>query len=657
MSISAGNWASLTDPFILALAHNYTSTVGEITYNRIKLLGSEGFINGIVDDKDVQEIFWSNDNDVEKSWPVTAFQTAGTGPAAGYPEFGSFQESIGTGFISFAPQDLIEADPKTAYAFTTGKSSGSVWYSLFAFSAYAWQQKDPAQLLFSWIAHWTSSIFDLKDYLDQTSFQDASDYYDENPCPLSCWREVGLSISDQIKKVMEHTADFLVIGPADTTGEVTLALKPRRSGLTERDTVIDLEGESIRSYTIRPTDRYTIDYLNIDFGSLIMMSGGPLADDSSDYITTPKIEFPSDNRNRSTQKVNHDGADRSVDVDCPYHTTRQTAQSHLDIGFWKDDQDEIELEFADPSHLNFEAGDIVHVTGRGRDGTEDYLVSEKIPDLDTLLATCRLLRVRGIAGKTPRYADTDNLIMWLRPNSLGMHFDGVTTFPKDIPVVGDPRNFDRWWSEAGYAHATEHTRGTVTPPGNPPELWPLTPDKQNGWPGFHCTTGYNGLEFSYDLTGGRNGINASSGNYTFYFAINISDVMDDHFLFESDDGGSNNLIISAAGPGTAGKLQYYDSGTWRGTQASITGWQILVFNLNTAGSIIRRNGVNLETGLAYTAISMNGLSDFGLGVSADGDSNPFNGHWMECALFSASHDTATMEAIEAHLAEKYDISI
>ena len=654
MAISAGDWSSTTDPFIHALTHAWTGTLGDLTNNRILLYNSEGFINGIVDEKDIQELYWSRDSDKENSWPVIAFGVPSSGPGVGYYEFGGFNERIGSSFITFASKDIIPVGTPTAYVYTTGKSSGSALYSLFAFTAYAWEQKDPAQIIFSWIAHWVDSIWTLKDHIDQTSFQDASGYYDENPCPLSLWREVGLSIAGQIKKVMDHTSDFLVVAPADITGDVLMALKTKRSGITTRATAIDLESASVKSYTIRPTDRYTLDRLNSTFGSIIMAKGG-IADEPSEYITARPIEFPSENRNKSMQKVGDADADRTVDIDSPYHLRRRHLLNHVDIGFWKEDQDELEIEFADLTHLNFEAGDIVPVIGKGYDGTELFLVTEKIPNWDTMLCSCRLLMLRGVSGKPPVYADESNLLLSLRPNSLGLFFDGDISLPVSVPIADDPRNFDRLWGEAGYSHASEHTRGTVGPGLGPPVIWPLNVNKRERWPGFALATD-TGLEISSDLTAGKAGIVSSAGNYTFYWIGNPADAANYRVLFEVDDGGTDNIIIAHSGSGTPGKVQFFD-GIWHGTANSATGWQILVFVLDSGGASIRRNGSVIESGLSYTQRAMAAADDYGLGVNAAGTTGVFEGDWMECALFEGAHSTATIEAIEAHLAEKYNITI
>lgn len=658
MAISGTDWASATDPFILAFDHAYTGTLNELTFNRIRLYNSEGFINGVVDDKDVQEIYWSKDTDVSRSWAVNAFQTLGNGPAASSEEFGNLDQKVGAVFDTFYPQDLIEDDTKDAFVYTTGKSGGAVLYSLFAFTAYAWALKDPAQIIFSWIAHHVDSIWTLKDFLDQATFQDASDYYDENPCHLSMWREVGMSIDAQMKKVMDHTSDFLVIGPQDTTGDVLLSLKTKRSGLTTRTASIDLTGESVRNYTIRPTDRYTVDKITSSFGSFLVMANGNTADDPADYLLAQPVEFPSENRNHSIQKVGTVDADRSVSIDCPYHVLRRNLLSHIDIGFWKDDQDEIEIEFADLSHFNFEAGDIVPVTGKGYDGTELFLVTEKIVDWDTMLATCRMLMLRGIDGKSAVYADEPNLILNLRPNALGLFFDGSVSFPADVPLSEVPRNFDRLWGESGYAHATEHTRGTVGPGPGPPTIWPLAANKRERWPAFELATD-TGLELPNDSVAEITPpITSGTSAFTFYWVGNPTSTIGPRCLFESYGTFPDVVGFAAVGGAGTHKVQFFD-GTWQGTVTPITGWQILVFVLHpfAGNSKIRRNGADIETGLTYTARTMAVTHDYGLGVYADGNGGVFQGDWGECALFKTNHDAATVAAIEAHLAEKYGITI
>ena len=659
MAISSGDWSASTDPYILAIDHAYTSIVDTLlTNNMLKIVGSEGYLGGYVQNKDVQELYFINDDAIQE---VLNADSAGFRAANldSFKEFGTLHTFSGSISPTY-PQPIIMPDTKDFYIYLAGISGGipkDTW-SLFAYSAYAWENKDPAQLIFAWISHYVKSLFTLKDYLDQSSFQDASDYYDENPCLLSCWREVGLSIAGQIKKVMDHTSDFLVVGPQDTTGDVLMSLKTKRSGLTTRGTAIDLESESIRHYTIRPTDRYTIDKLSIMYGNVYVPPhwfGYP-----SSTLVMPPVEYFHDERTRAIQKTGSLTSDRILDLDLAYHYSRSNVLSHLDLGFWKDDQDELEIEFADMTHLNFEAGDIVPVTGRGYDGTELFLVTEKIPNWDTMLATCRLIMILGVDGKSPKYADVDNMLLHLSPNTLGMFFDGSASFPLDTPNPETVRNFNRLLDQAANAHATEHTRGIVGP--GPPVLWPLNADKKNGWPGFSLATN-TGLEISYDANDGRDGLSKTASNYTFYWVGNPTIDYGVRCLFRADGTFPDNLAFNHVGggtpgsSGTPGKVQYFD-GVWRGTSPATTGWQILVFSLDFFGlSKIRRNGVDLETGLPYTPRTLSTSHDIGLGVYADGTTGVFQGDWMECALFVGAHNDATIQLIEAHLAEKYNITI
>ena len=122
-------------------------------------------------------------------------------------------------------------------------------------------------------------------------------------------------------------------------------------------------------------------------------------------------------------------------------------------------------------------------------------------------------------------------------------------------------------------------------------------------------------------------------------------------------GGTDNVAFTNGGSGTPGKVQFYD-GAWQGTVDAITGWQILVFKMTgISGGIIRRNGAEIEAGLSWTQRAMATSYDYGIGVNAAGTLGVFEGDWAECALFTGAHSTATVDFIEAHLAEKYNITI
>lgn len=655
MAISAGDWSSATDPFILALDVAYTSTVGELSFNRIKLNGSEGLLNGIID-KDLQDLFWQNDGDPDKAWPVNAMQTAGLGPAAGYPEFGGFDKDIGGGtYQSFAARDMVQDDPKTAYVFTTGRSAGAVLYSLFAYVAYTWNERDPAQILFSWIAHHLdNSVFSMKSYLDQTSFQNASTYYDANPAGLAVIRETGASIAEQTKDLFDHVADFLAIAPNDATGAVTMRILVR-GALPDRTTAIDLEGNSIASYLVRPTDRYRIDRMDATFGALTMIGSGITSDEPTDYIVGFPIEFPSSSRNTASQKVGPASAQNKVELSLPYHRLRSRLLNHLDLRFWKDDQDEVEIEFADWSHFNFEAGDMVHLDGAGYDRSENFLATEKTLDLDTLTASARFLQLRGHDGTAPIYADAANVLFCLRANSLGYFVDGTSAFPKQVAKKADPRNLDRWFDEGGaYCHAQQIDRGTGGPAGANPTPPQMVLDAIGRWPALEFDAA-SGLQQRSAVTAGLSvpSTGGATKDFTIYAVLRVDSAVATGAVWSYFYSGTGLDIRIAAGV-----PKYVSGGVVRGSGAALTGWQIVVWTLKAASSsTVRRNGVVLYSSGPYTAIALNASGRFAIGCDYDGNANLLDGAIAELVAFDVAHSVGTTEAIEAHLSEKYGIAI
>jgi hypothetical protein len=200
MAITAGNWSSATDPFVFATAHAYTGTTYDWTNYYVQLTNGEGFLNGIVSNRDIQEIYWQKDSDSTVSFFAAGIETNGTGGQhSTLEEIGYYDHDVGSTFESYKSDDYFEDDPKTTQISMRGRANGANAYSLYAYTAWSWVRKDPAQIIFSMIAHYVESSFTLKDFLNQSSFQDASDYYDENPASLSCWREVGSSIADQVR--------------------------------------------------------------------------------------------------------------------------------------------------------------------------------------------------------------------------------------------------------------------------------------------------------------------------------------------------------------------------------------------------------------------------------------------------------------------------
>lgn len=652
MAISAGDFASSTDPFLLAFDVDYSSTLVELTYKRIRLYDSEGLLNGILD-KEIQDIFWQNEADPDLAFTVDAMQTNGTEDFSHSSEFGSFDLDVGGGsFQSFGARPSCYNDPKSAYIFYAGRAGGAVLYTLFAYVAYTWFNRDPAQILYSWIAHYLdNSVLTMKDYIDQTSFAAASAYYDLNPCGLIVWRDSGRSIAEQARTLFEHTADFLVIAPASSGGAVKLQIATRGS-MVERTTPIYLDGDSVASYTIRPTDRFRIDRLDARFGALTMISGGITADGAGDYLTSFPIAFPHISRNMVSQKCGPASAANKIELSLPYHRRRDRVINHLDLAFWNDDQDEIEIEFADWSHFNFESGDVVFVVGESYVGTERFLVVEKRLKLDDLSATARLLQINCGSGKSPKYADAANMIFSLRPNTLGNYVDGTAVFPKRIAYSNQPRNIDRWLDESGtFAHATQINRGTGGPAGANPTPPEMVLDAINRWPAIDFD-GTSALKQGY-FSGATGPHTSGAKDLTMYAVVRVDDVAAAVSEFWAYAYSGTALTFRFA----SGVPKYATTGTY-GAGSALSGWQIVVWTLKApASSTIRRNGVGLYSGGPYTAIALSTSADVTIGMNYAGSLYPFNGAIAEISLFAGAHSLATTQAIERHLSEKYGIAI
>ena len=656
MAITAGDFASATDPFLMAFNVAYTSTLMDWANYRIRIYDSEGLLNGIVD-KELQDIFWQNDVDPDKAFPAAATQTNGTGSFLADYEFGSFDQDVGGGtFASFTARNRCHADPKDAYVFLAGRANGAVIYSLFAYVAYTWYERDPAQILFSWIGHHLdNSVLTMKDYIDQDTFSAASDYYDSKPIGMVVSRESGKTIAEQTKDLFEHTADFLVIAPSGATNTVKLKIITR-GALTERTTPINLDGDSVASYSVRPTDRYRIDRLDHRFGNPTMVVGGLAADDAGDYMVSFPVSFPHTSRNLSSQKAGPSTAANKVEVSLPLHQTRDRVLNHLDLLYWKDDQDEVEIEFADWTHFNFEAGDVVPVVGGGYTGTEKFLVVEKRLDLDDMMATCRLLQLRGADGMTPKQADAANLIFSLRPNTLGHFVDGTAAFPLRVGYKIQPKNLDRWWDESGrFSHATQMDRGIGGPAGANPTPPQMTLDTIARWPVLDFD-GTSALKQGNGASGSKivGPYTAATSDFTFYAVVRV----DDTAAAVAELWAYSYLGTAFGIRFASGVPKYTSGGVTYGTGSALAGWQIVVWTLKSAAaSTVRRNGVELFNSGTFAKVQLSPLGDFSIAISATGSLFPFNGAIAEMHCFAVAHALATTQAIEAHLSEKYGITI
>lgn len=672
MAITSGDWSSSTDPFILAESISWPSPVYGANSATLSNM-PDGPLFWDLSDIENCDLRFVDEANADRGFNLTTHQISalnvGEGSALSreQPQFESDE-----GFSSYRDFYIYEMipSPQGSITYTIGfspKTQGSGnFHELYAYYAYAWWDKDPAQIVFSWIAHHVDSSLTLKDYLNQTSFEDASDYWDIHRLRLSCIREVGSTIADQIKKLFQHSVDFLTIRPDPTDGDVELFILPRRA-LDERTTVIELESSSVAEYTIRPTDRYTLDAVSARYGQWVgrNTAGGAIEQDykfdASGAIADSESEYFSNTYQYTHRtKVGPESADTELALNLPYHCKRSNISSHFSMMYWRDDQEEIEIKFADLSHLNFEAGDLVHVSGRGLDGTESFLVFEKEWYLDDLTATARLLRLNGLEGKFPHQVNTADLADCFRPDTLGYFYNtNVITLPGS-PDDELARPYERWMSEGEeYTAAWEFDRGTGSSGGGIPGMPSFDVDRRNGWPGWECNT-FKGFQKDNDTSRHIEGITSvitAPTEWTAFFVINGDTTgTGAKYLWAHD--GTPDLIFAFEGGGTANKVQFYANGSWKGSVDAINGWQILVFVLDDSGTFtakIRRNGADIETGLNFS--SQDVINTGGLCFDFNGNGNGFDGTFMEALIYGTRLADADIEAIEEHLAAKYEITI
>ena len=187
----------------------------------------------------------------------------------------------------------------------------------------------------------------------------------------------------------------------------------------------------------------------------------------------------------------------------------------------------------------------------------------------------------------------------------------------------------------------------------------LTLNAVNRWPVMDFD-GTMGMKHSVVTTDGLSTPNAAStSDYTFYAVVRVDDLSVGVYRILWTYSYAGAVITMAL---HEGRPKYWDpaGATFVGdTGTGVTGWQILTYVLkSTASGFVRRNGATVSlTTLPWTKTAISTLGDFAIGCNAAGDIRLLDGAIAEMHLFIGAHAQATYESIEAHLAEKYAITI
>lgn len=664
--ITDGEWNNAADPFVLALAASWGAfnVATGVSIGTIDVL-AKGPINGVWDDPDVQEVYLQKDADPTIRVPATTSRissaTINTAGAAGY-DFGRDYRVSGGVAEAWNVNDKLTAVDVTAdklYAywdFAFSANPAHPLFRLFCKTGYVWREKDPAQILTSMLIHYSNDSL-ARDWLNKASVQAASAYYDSAPLRMSCMRKVGQSLLDQVVALFDQSSDMLCVRPADSDGKIQLHVCLRRQ-LVDRPTVIDLDDPDwgVFEYALRPTDEHTIERLEVTWGDFVKR--GPNDANPAHYETGFPMKL-SNGQDREVQYTYTLANPKRVAVEAPNVNHRADVLRHLDIGYWREDQQELTLSMG-MRHLNFECGDVIHLTGRRLSGvtsTDSWLVVEKDENLDDMTAQCQLLRLRHVAGKLASQLGAalfefseQTLQPWQRRPD-GSYFAAARD--------DQPRPGDRWQDQGSSTHhASQMTRGAGGPAGANPAPPQVRENVAASWPGVFFGTQLT-RERWLDLSS-RGGlreidqINEPAQEYVFFFVLRVDPALSlpSQYLFHCD-------FLALMYADGAKKLAFNDS-SGSGDQSSATdaptGTFVVTFVLREGANAakIRVNGADFQTNLDYVKAVTSSLCT--LGGHSGGTLYGFGGYILRaCAIIDDPGD-ADIAAHEAFLMDRYGVA-
>ena len=306
MAITDPEWNQATDPYLLASAHSWSAVAnfpgggaGPSAARALVFDDPIGFFNLLINDPDVQEIFFERDIDPTYLFPPdTAYLYNFTG---GTWTYGTYGDSTGMKF-----QDAI---PRW-------KEPGSAWREMFAidlffcvfltflvltgtagadttpgnqarfgiilpttlpagenilnvYTALAWDDKDPAQLMMSWLMHYLKGVgIDpnvARVLMDKDRFQAASAYYDGKRHRLDSYRVVGETLAASVKRLLEQTT--LVMG-IQMNGTLMVG---HPEALEVADTILDPTNPELAISSISGgyTDEWLLERVEMEYGNLV----------------------------------------------------------------------------------------------------------------------------------------------------------------------------------------------------------------------------------------------------------------------------------------------------------------------------------------------------------------------------------------------------
>lgn len=682
MSISNSEWTASSPQFQQPDVDIDIAVTFEGTTSRECTGSVQNALNCIHDDPDVQEVFFRLNSSPYNRAGLDAFELVSGDYASPSDEFQSDLRTQAGSSVYYVQPVFIASDDTGSIDFRAryknSAKSGADTCVLGIKTAYHWANCTPPQIAMDMLHHYLPNTYSLsgglRDYMDQDTWQAASDdYFDYRTdwlaaggYSMTCWREVGSTIKEQVEKIIHQTADFVGVRPGASTGIASLHWIKRELA-NEVTTPIDLDDpdEGVRMWTGGVDEQYQIDGFEFEygqFGTAIKHSGSTYNQwiNWIDDLYRPQHSSPPDLEHEGWRRYHirkHSG--QYAELDLPYVLYGYEIARHWHLYWYVWEQQDLLIEHG-PRHFNYEVGDLVHIKSEklGLDGSEWFVVYEKDCDYSSLHSKTRVLRVYGYDGVRPdrlNVLSANTLQWWHRSEALGVQPDGL---PAMLFSTGwQPRLLlDRTWPDDSGLTRYSAVIGSSSTSGTGIVRRSDHADSVNGWLTLDVGDPYDAFTHEYDETSTadlclvmlvKHKTGTFSADEVLWFSSNGGGA---DFIIYLHDATHNGAGITAAGANAGTSSQPLDD----------TDWHILeVYIYSGTTAEFYEDGVLVAT-VSLSGAPAAGADSFWMALTGTGGLNcevvVAEGFWLQDTGVGAPFSGTDRADYRAYLEEKYRLS-